>query len=422
MVDLPLGRLCQRQRLYLEHLESSFLAMKNKRPHPRGLSFPAWQKNLILVFSVGIVVMLGVEYLGRDRTRAAPAGTGKPASETSTLSRPKAKPPSQEERIRLATDRVLTNFGIRVEWIKYRGNNRDVRVPKEVHPLVIYQVLSNQVRRLGGKVESGTEDLRTGETNLAYSFAGKTLGAIRLIPDPALTRHAGKIAIIIDDFGYTTNDVVNSLLKLEIPITYSIIPGLKFSRELAERLNKAGKAILIHMPMQALERRVESDGYSLLVNMNEKEIRERVRKAIAAVPHAVGMNNHMGSAATVRDSLLAPVFDELDRAGLFFIDSRTNPNTHAFKLAKRMGLETEINDIFLDNEESWEKVQQKMWQLADLAASRGSAIAIGHPHRYTLQAIQEIAPQLVQRGFQFVPVEELARKPASEEKILAQRQ
>lgn len=403
--------------------------MNNKRPPTRGLSIPAWQKNLTLVFSVGIIVMLGVEYLDRDRTKAAPAGTGKaastrlnkPSAEISTAPRPRAKPPSQEERIRLATDRVLTNFGIRVEWIKYHGNNRDVRVPKEIHPLVIYQILSNQVRQLGGKVESGTEDLRTGETNLAYSFAGKTLGMIRLIPDPALTRHVGKIAIIIDDFGYTTNDVVNSLLKLEIPITYSIIPGLKFSKALAERLNKTGKAILIHMPMQALERRVESDGYSLLVNMNEKEIRARVRKAITAVPHAVGMNNHMGSAATVRDSLLAPVFDELDKAGLFFIDSRTNPNTHAFKLAKKMGLEAEINDIFLDNEESWEKVQQKMWQLADLAASRGSAIAIGHPHRYTLQAIQEIAPQLIQRGFQFVPVEELTRKPAPEEKILAQR-
>jgi polysaccharide deacetylase 2 family uncharacterized protein YibQ len=402
--------------------------MKNKRPITHGLSIPAWQKNLTLVFSVSIVVMLGVEYFGRERTKAPPgndkaasARLDKSSSRVSGSSRPKVKPPSQEERIRLATDRVLTNFGIRVDWIKYRGNNRDVRVPKEIHPLVIYQILSNQVRRLGGKVESGTEDLRTGETDLTYSFAGKILGKIRLIPDSTLTRYAGKIAIIIDDFGYSTSDVVNSLLSLDIPLTYSIIPGLKFSKALAERLHKAGKPILIHMPMQALERQVEKDGYSLLLDLNEKEVRERVRKAIAAVPHARGMNNHMGSAATVSDSLLAPVFDELDKAGLFFIDSRTNPNTRAFKLAKKMGLEAEINDVFLDSEESWDHVQQKMWQLADLAAARGSAIAIGHPHRYTLQALQEIAPQLIQRGFQFVPVQELARQPAPAEKILAQR-
>jgi hypothetical protein len=400
--------------------------MKNKRPLTRGLSIPAWQKNLILVFSIGIAVMLGVEYFSRGRTKTAPEKTAaarldKPAAGIPAAPRPKAKTPSKEERIRLATDRVLTNFGIRVDWIKYRGNNRDARIPKEVHPLVIYQVLSNQVRQLGGQVESGKEDLRTGETELTYAFAGKILGKIRLIPDPALTRYAGKIAVIIDDFGYANGDLVDSFVSLDIPLTYSIIPGLKFSKQLAERLSKIGKPILIHMPMQALERQVEKDGYSLLLDLSEKEIRERVRKAIAAVPYARGMNNHMGSAATVRDSLLAPVFDELQKAGLFFVDSRTNPNTHAFKLAKKMGLEAEINDVFLDSEESLERVQQKMWRLADLAAERGSAIAIGHPHPYTLQAIKEIGPQLIQRGFQFVPVAELARQPAPAEKILAQR-
>jgi polysaccharide deacetylase 2 family uncharacterized protein YibQ len=392
-----------------------------------GFGIPAWQKNLILVFSVGVAVMLAVDYFSRDDVSAKPSAKNKKTSPSlldkaaKALSSLKTKTPSKEERIRLATDRVLTNFGIRVDWIRYHGRDRDVRIPKELHPLVIYQVLSNQVRRLGGKVESGTEDLRTGETELAYSFAGKTLGKIRLIPDPNLTRHAGKIAIIIDDFGYTVGDVVNSLLRLEIPITYSVIPGVKFSKEIAARLYTSGKPILIHMPMQALERRVEKNGYSLMLDMKPKEIRERVRKAMSAVPHAVGMNNHMGSAATVNDTLLTPLFEELKKAELFFIDSKTNPNTRAFKLAKKMGLPTDINDIFLDNEEDAERVQQKMWQVADLAAAKGAAIAIGHPHEYTLRAIQEIGPQLIQRGFQFVPVEELVRQPAPDEKILAQR-
>jgi len=389
---------------------------------------PAWQKNLTLVFCVGIAVIVGIDFFARGRGPAAaknsktsPSVIEKAAKRVADFAAPKKKTPSKEERIRLATDRVFTNFGIRVDWIKYRGHDRDVRVPKELHPLMIYQVLSNQVRQFGGKVESGTEDLRTGETELTYSFAGKTLGKIRLIPDASLTRHAGKIAIIIDDFGYTLSDVVNGMMKLEIPLTYSIIPGVKFSKEIAARLHKAGKPIMLHMPMQALERQVERDGYSLMLDMKPKEIRERVRKAIAAVPYATGMNNHMGSAITINDTLLAPVFDELKKSEWFFIDSKTNPGTHAFKLAKKMGLPAGINDIFLDNEESSERVQQKMWQLADLAAAEGAAIAIGHPHEFTLRAIKEIGPQLVQRGFEFVPVEELIRLSKPEEKILAQR-
>jgi hypothetical protein len=392
------------------------------------LGIPAWQKNLTLVFCVGIAVILGIDFFARDRAPAAaknakpsPSLLEKAAKGITDFAAPKTKTPPKEERIRLATDRALTNFGIRLDWIKYHGNNRDVRVPKEIHPLVIYQVLSNQVRQLGGKVESGNEDLRTGETDLTYSFAGKTLGKIRLIPDPNLTRYVGKIAIIIDDFGYKVSAVANAFIKLEIPVTYSIIPGVKFSQAIADRLHKAGKPIMIHMPMQALEQQVENDGYNLMLDMPPQEIRARVRKALAAVPHAAGLNNHMGSAATVNDSLLAPVFDELKKAGLFFIDSKTNPGTRAFKLAKKIGLPADINDIFLDNEESWERVQQKMWQLADLAAAKGAAIAIGHPHEYTLRAIKEISPQLMQRGFEFVPVAELIRQAKPEEKILAQR-
>ena len=391
------------------------------------LGIPAWQKNLTLVFCVGIAVIIGIDFFGRGRAPAAknippsPSRLERAAKSVADFAAPKTKTPSKEERIRLATDRVLTNFGLRVEWIKYRGPDRDVRVPKELHPLVIYQGLSNQVRQLGGKVESGVEDLRTGNTELAYSFAGKTLGKIRLIPDATITRHAGKIAIIIDDFGYTMNETVKALMKLDIPLTYSVIPGVKFSKEIAARLQQNGKAIMLHLPMQALERQVEKDGYSLMLDMKPPELRERVRKAVSAVPQARGVNNHMGSAATVNDSLLLPVLDEIKKAGLFFVDSRTNPNTHAFKLAKKMGLATGINDIFLDNEESPERVQQKMWQLADLAAAEGAAIAIGHPHEATLRAIKEIGPQLVQRGFEFVPVETLLRSTKPEEKILAQR-
>jgi len=390
------------------------------------LGIPAWQKNLSLVFCVGIAVIIGIDFFKRDRAAAKNASPSssrlaKAAKSVAAFAAPKTKTPSKEERIRLATDRVLTNFGLRVEWIKYRGADRDVRVPKELHPLVIYQGLSNQVRQLGGKVESGVEDLRTGNAELTYSFAGKTLGKIRLLPDASITRHAGKIAIIIDDFGYTMNETVKALMKLDIPLTYAVIPGVKFSKDIAARLQQNGKTIMLHLPMQALERQVEKDGYSLMLEMKPAELRERVRKAVAAVPQAIGVNNHMGSAATVNDSLLLPVLDEIKKAGLFFIDSRTNSHTHAFKLAQKMGLPTGLNDIFLDNEESPERVQQKMWQLADLAAAEGAAIAIGHPHEATLRAIKEIGPQLVQRGFEFVPVETLLRSTKPEEKILAQR-
>lgn len=320
---------------------------------------------------------------------------------------------SQEEKLRLATDRVLDNFGINVYWIKYRGNDREVRVPASLPPVVIYQALHDRIRQLGGQVEQGTEDLRSGVNALRYAFSGKTLGTIRLIPDAKLHRRAGRIAIIIDDFGHNLGEVASDFLDISLPVTYSIIPGLPYSQTVAATLQKNGKPMMIHLPMEPLEAQVEDDGYTLFTRLAEPEIRRRVKKAIGSLPHARGLNNHMGSLATVSDALLRPALEQMREARLFFVDSRTNPNTHAYSLARQMGLDTALNDTFLDTQEDRDWVAGKLLYLADLAAQRGFAIGIGHPNATTLRVLQELGPTLQQRGFEFVPVTELMRQPAA---------
>lgn len=314
---------------------------------------------------------------------------------------------SQEEKLRLATDRIIDNFGISIDWIKYRGNDREVHVPVEVPPVVIYQALHDRIRQLGGHVEQGAEDLKTGVNVLSYSFSGKSLGTIRLIPDAKLHRRVGRIAIIIDDFGYNLGDVTSGFFELTLPITYSIIPGLPFSQAVAARLQQADKAMMIHLPMEPLEATVEDDGFTLFARLSEQEIRSRVKKAIKSLPQARGLNNHMGSLATVSDMLLRPALAQMREAKLFFIDSRTNPNTHAYNLARQMGLDTALNDTFLDAEEDRDWIAGKLMYLADLAAQKGFAIGIGHPNATTLRVLEELGPVLQERGFEFVPVSEM---------------
>lgn len=378
------------------------------------------QRNLgiILLFFaalLAVVNLMGSEFLERKGilTKTAGGVSGRVAPRIYKL--------SQEERLRLATDRIIDNFGIKVEWIKYRGTSRDVRVPAEVPLAVVYQALHDRIRELGGHVEHGAEDLKTGINTLSYSFSGKTLGTIRLIPERKLRRGAGRIAVIIDDFGYNRSELYKGFYELAFPITYSIIPGLKHSRDVAERLSERGKPMMIHLPMEPLEARVEDDGYTLFTDLSEEQIRARVKKAIKNLPHAGGLNNHMGSLATVSDQLLRPAFEEMRLANLFFIDSRTNPNTQAYRLAKQMGLDAGLNDVFLDANDDREWIADKMMHLADLASQKGYAIGIGHPNVNTLKALREEVPLLQQRGFEFVPVTNLLRRSSPSGIEVAQR-
>ena len=364
------------------------------------------QKNIgiIFLFCAGLLALVNFADLDSLKKTGVPPKAAHPQAQ-------RIYRLSQEEKLRLATDRVFDNFGINVHLIKYRGSDRDVRVPANVPTAVVYQTLHDRIRELGGQVEHGSEDLKTGVNVLTYSFSGKKLGAIRLIPEEKIQRRSGRIAIIIDDFGYNRTEVYTGFFELPLDITYSIIPGLPHSQEVAQRLQQRSKAIMIHLPMEPLEARVEDDGYTLFTKLSDVEIRNRIKKAVAELPQAKGLNNHMGSLATVNVQLLRQALEEIRQANLFFIDSRTNPSTQAYSLAKQLGLRTALNDLFLDANDDEDWISDKLMQLADHAGQKGWAIGIGHPNTNTLRVLRELGPILQQRGFEFVEVGDLVRAP-----------
>ncbi len=83
--------------------------------------------------------------------------------------------------------------------------------------------------------------------------------------------------------------------------------------------------------------------------MTDAEIRETVEKAIDDVPHAIGMNNHMGSKVTSDPRIMRIVMEVCASRHLFFVDSHTDPRTVAGAMAKQLGVPTIDNELFLDD-------------------------------------------------------------------------
>lgn len=219
----------------------------------------------------------------------------------------------------------------------------------------------------------------------------------------------GSIAIIIDDMGASVKDA-DRLLSINLPVTFAVIPGLAHSRRVAEAVHAKGQGVMIHIPMEPHgypAQKLETNG--LLISQSEDEISERVRGYLLEVPHATGANNHMGSAFTEHEDKMSPVLDVLKKNGLFFIDSRTSSSSVGYAMAIRMGLSTGTRNIFLDNDQSVDKVKAQLKAAATIAEKRGSAIAIGHPHPGTIRALQEMMPELQRDGITFVSAARLVR-------------
>ncbi|UBX50312.1 divergent polysaccharide deacetylase family protein [Providencia alcalifaciens] len=215
---------------------------------------------------------------------------------------------------------------------------------------------------------------------------------------------AAKLAIVIDDFGYRVKED-NQILALPAAISIAILPNSPHGAEVAATAYQQGRDILIHMPMKPLSKQpLEKD--TLAPSMSAEEVDRIIKNAINRVPHAKGMNNHMGSEMTSSLSGMRNVMRSLAQSNLFFLDSVTIGNTQALNAAKEFGVPSTKRNIFIDNHQSEEETRTQLNKAIAYARKHGSAVAIGHPHPSTVRALQKFIP-LVPADIELVPVSTL---------------
>jgi polysaccharide deacetylase 2 family uncharacterized protein YibQ len=220
------------------------------------------------------------------------------------------------------------------------------------------------------------------------------------------------IAIVIDDMGIDKADAAR-VIALPGPLT---IAFMSYATELpaqAQAARSAGDEIWMHIPMEPMDGETDAGPNALKVNLPPDEIRRRLDWALARLPGIVGVNNHMGSRFTQDAAGMAVVMGELRNRGLAFLDSRTIAATVASSVAGQMGVPHIDRDVFIDNDESVEAVLRQLVETEHVAERKGFALAIGHPHPTTIEALQEWLPTLKAKGFVLVPASALVRMELS---------
>lgn len=211
-----------------------------------------------------------------------------------------------------------------------------------------------------------------------------------------------RIALVIDDLGRSVRDL-EALEALAVSMTVAVLPFESRTREVVSEISRRGWEMLLHLPMEPQSGADPGLG-ALTASMSSDEIRQATRAALAAVPGAVGVNNHMGSILSTNQSAMSAVLEVVGADGLFYLDSRTSADSVGYQRAVELGVPATERQVFLDGDPVSEAIEEQFDRLLSVARERGAAVAIGHPHRATLEVLARRIPQAAAMGYEFVPV------------------
>jgi hypothetical protein len=231
----------------------------------------------------------------------------------------------------------------------------------------------------------------------------------------------GHLAIVIDDVG---RELIwhERLQALRHRLTFSVLPGSIYAAGAQLRLrqdHRRPREIMLHLPMEPGEAAMMREGPEareefLRVGDTPEVIASKVQRALARVPAAVGVNNHMGSRLTTDTDAMVAVMDELARHGdLFFLDSRTTAETVAETEARRAGLSTLSRHVFLDHDPSPEAIAEQL-RRAQALSRQHPTVVIAHPSRAVVEVLERELPELERRRIGVYPVSELLRRQSAQ--------
>ncbi len=275
-------------------------------------------------------------------------------------------------------------------------------------------IFKGELERNGASFVKGTDS--SGKQSLTFSSKqSNEKYVLNLYYDSKL--YSGKqnpktIAIVVDDFGSISGDLLDGFLTLDKAVTFAIFPDEPHSVDTMRRATEQGRETIIHVPMEPIGYpKVNPGKNAVFVQYSDDQIDRLISRFIKQLPDCIGINNHMGSLATTDEGVMKAVMSTLKKNDKLFLDSRTSNVSVAYPIAQKAHIRSYRNDMFLDSPNiSQSTMDTKLSEIISLSASKSNIIAITHCHSQDkLQYLRKIIAHLKGAGFTLVPLSQIGQ-------------
>ena len=212
-----------------------------------------------------------------------------------------------------------------------------------------------------------------------------------------------KLVLIIDDVAF--GNQVKLIKSIPYKITPSFFPPTKRHPN-TPVYAKMFKDYMVHVPMEAINF-AHPEPKTLLAKDSYETIKNKIDEIKKEFPKVKFINNHTGSKFTSDSQAMNYLFIALKGDSLGFVDSKTTPDSKSVEIDAIHHIPLFQRDIFLDNIHEKSYIRNQLKKAVKIAKKRGYAIAIGHPHKITLETIKNSKDIL--KNVDVITIDELAK-------------
>jgi len=282
----------------------------------------------------------------------------------------------------------------------------------DVFPLpIINKKAVEKISGAGGEIIDAIENNQN-ELKIRIGINKVFLRSLTIRRQPKIKPTPVDLALVIDDFGLVDSAFAEEFFAIPYPFTAGIIPFCESSPKWLQIAKESGKEYIVHMPMEPVDYQRNDPGKNAIFSdLPEKEIRKRIALALASLPGATGISNHMGSKITADRRIMTIIFSEIKDKGIFFLDSRTTVQTVCKEIGNSMRVKVLVITHCADaGDIEAPEISSNILKMGLEAREKGGAILNLHATQETLKALKDALPILSKWGIRFVTLSELANK------------
>lgn len=213
------------------------------------------------------------------------------------------------------------------------------------------------------------------------------------------------VAVVIGGMGISENSTNYAITQLPAAVTLAFAPYGNGLQRWMNRARAQGHETLIELPMEPFDYPNNDPGpYTLLTQSEPTKNLDRLQWLLSRGAGYVGVSNYQGARFIADTKALEPIFSDLQKRGLMYVDHPSVRRSRAKEIALAVDMPLSKGTSQIDPTLNKFAIDEALLRLEEQAKRDGVAVGFGSGFPLTIDRIDAWSKKLEERGITLVPI------------------